>query len=130
MENVIKFLKTLDEVVATSVPDEYTAISVGAARDGYIVLDIDDDNNIIAKLTKKGIALISKGDYPTLVECRANGAIVLASAPTCGTVLVSDDPTMSMGLFRMDWTDFSNTDVWERLQAGDVVNLTQKETSS
>ena len=126
MEKMIEFLKTLNGQVATSVPDEYTAISVGAARDGYIVLDIDDDNDIIATLTEKGVALITrKGDYPTLVESRTNGVIVLASAPTCGTVLVSNDPSMPMGLFRMDWTDFSNTTVWERLQVGDVVNLSQ-----
>ena len=112
--------------VATSVPDEYTAISVGAARDGYIVLDTDDDNDIIATLTEKGVDLITrKGDYPTLVENRANGVIVLASTPTCGTVLVSNDPTMPMGLFRMDWTDFGNTTVWKRLQAGDAVTLSQ-----
>ena len=125
MEKMIEFLKTLDERVATSVPDEYTAISVGAARDGYIVLDIDDDNNIIATLTEKGIAITNKGKYPILVESRDNGVIVLASAPTCGTVLVSNDTSVPMGLFRMDWPDFSNTAFWEHLQVGDVVSLSQ-----
>ena len=125
MEKMIEFLKTLDGQIAKSIPPEYIAISIGASRNGFVELNADGDD-ITATLTEKGAAFINRqGNYPTLVERRANGVIVLASSPTCGTVLVSNDPTMPMGLFRMDWTDFSNTAVWERLQVGDVVTLSQ-----
>lgn len=125
MERMIEFLKILDRQIAKSIPTEYLALSIGASRDGFVELNAEGDD-ITATLTEKGAAFIkTKSDYPTLVENINNGVIVLASTATCGTVLVSNEPTMPMGLFRMDWPDFSDTTIWERLKVGDVVNLTQ-----
>lgn len=125
MERMIEFLKILDRQIAKSIPTEYIALSIGASRDGFVELNAEGDD-ITATLTEKGAAFIkTKSDYPTLVENVNNGVIVLASASTCGTVLVSNEPTMPIGLFRMDWPDFSDTTIWERLKVGDVVNLTQ-----
>ena len=125
MEKMIEFLKTLDKQTATVIQPEYIAISVGASRNGFVELDVNGDD-ILAKLTEKGAAIMNNEfEYPTIVEHRLTGAVVLASAPRCGTVLVSNDSTTPMGLFRMDWTDFSNDKIWERLQTGDIVTLTQ-----
>ena len=117
---MIEFLKLLDRQTSKPFPFEYTPMAIAASREEYVILDIVE-GEIVATLTDEGEELLTREiTYPTLVE--ANGVIVLASSPTCGTVLVSNDPTMPMGLFRMNWEDFRT---WTQLETGDVVTLTQ-----
>lgn len=133
MERMIEFLNTLNTSEATIVEANYLAIAIGASRQGFIDLELGKDDLILAKLTAQGAKFIqqqakSEMRFPTLLEHKPTGCIVLASNPNCGTVLVSDgsDNVFPMGLFRMDWTDFNNITIWQPLEQGDVVTLTQE----